>query len=61
MVMVAWVHEEKLTDSVIDAFQADEERGDEDIQTGGHGKRKALIEAEACEIHMVVCKESKGS
>jgi len=31
MVMVAWVHEEKLTDSVIDAFQADEERGDEDI------------------------------
>jgi hypothetical protein len=36
MVMVAlhihgWVHKEELTDPVIDAFQADEERGDEDI------------------------------
>ena len=25
-----WVHEEELTDPVIDAFQADEERGDEE-------------------------------
>jgi hypothetical protein len=35
MVMVAlhihgWVHKEELTDPVIDAFQADEERGDEE-------------------------------